>query len=1216
VNGLLEISAKEVQAMQGDGGIPFREFMKQVLQAHAFAVGIPCADVISDSENMADGGCDTEVRTSASTDKTAYAIVPSCWQFKGTEKERVTDTMMRDEVNKPYARKLIESGYGYKLAIADDFPAQEAERREKVLASEIAKINPSAPAPRVLSATMISKLAGLYPALVLARRGIKGFQTMATWHANVTKDTKIFVPNAGWSGVENVLRQHLDFSFEASEPCMRVRGDAGVGKTRCVFETVNSIEGAHQLCLYTNDETAARGLAVDLANNVETKAIIIADESLNRTRQHLDEVLGGAKDRVRVVVINNTDEPSREQGPEPIVQKLSNEMMDKILEQNFQATPAEQRRAAIDLAEGFVRIAADLCKHGVEKGMRELGTYFDLRVPDESRRRAVEAISLFERVGWKGEVGNQLEIVASLVGMTAQELREACLAAKDASPGFIVLAGRYFYVTPAAIARVCFPRAWQRWVEPDIQRFHSDLVPELAESFQLRLQKSAPPEIRDAFAKTMESAVSQFRPEDLSDKKKAEELIRLVETHPSKFLPRLRQLVESAPAELLSTGQPKAGGWGFRRKVVWTCEHLAAFPEYFYDIERILLKLAIHETEFQISNNASAIWQQLYRIHLSGTSVPFPDRVVLLRKRIGDANTIVALLAVGALESAFAGHLTRSGGPAVVAGMIPPEEWQPASQSEVADCFKTSLHLLDQALDDPREAISRRAAGLIVENIRFLLSHGSLEFVVRFTSRAEFRRDFTPKILDQIADFETFDAKGYDPNYLAQLQQWQQSLIPRNDKIGFLRSVVGRARRWSEDPSEERKLDQAISELASRLLNDHEFFDQSVEWLSSDEANYAFELGEKLGEIDSQLTLFDSIKSRAESDSASFVRGYIHGLALGGRVPESITQWLNELESSQPLILYRIASTVPREVDGLARVLRLVKNQQLPPRFLNGFQHRFRGEGISELQLGEIFDVLVACRGDTRQEALATAIDIASSQIDGNNPQPTGILFGEQVWPRLSHIIRDAMPRATMDVFHWSRVLKAALDKDPDLVTKKAVEALCEGIYVGQQANSVLSKVIEKSPQVVMDELGNALLNEKNGWRLQLYGFKSILVKLPRDVVIAWLDQHGASGARKLASNLPQPFVSESGDAVVPEITQTVLARYGSDEEVIKRFVLRSGVRSYSGDIVGRHLQEAEVASRFLNHPIEAVRRWAQSEREMALAEANRWKQQIEEERW
>ena len=235
---------------------------------------------------------------------------------------------------------------------------------------------------------------------------------------------------------------------------------------------------------------------------------------------------------------------------------------------------------------------------------------------------------------------------------------------------------------------------------------------------------------------------------------------------------------------------------------------------------------------------------------------------------------------------------------------------------------------------------------------------------------------------------------------------------------------------------------------------------------------------------------------------------------------------------------------------------------------------------------------------------------------DEVNNRQISKLFSERVWPRFRHIIRDAMPKATMDVFHWSVVLKAVLERDPKLVIKKAVEGLAEGIYVGEQATAVLSKAIDNSPELVMAELGNALLDEKNSWRLQVHGFENVLTKLPTNVVLAWLNRYGAAGARKLASKLPQPFVAQSGEAVVPDLTKDILERYGNDEETIKRFILRSGTRSYSGDIVGQHLQEAEVAARFLNHPIEAVRKWAQSERDMALAEADHWRQHIAEERW
>ena len=644
---------------------------------------------------------------------------------------------------------------------------------------------------------------------------------------------------------------------------------------------------------------------------------------------------------------------------------------------------------------------------------------------------------------------------------------------------------------------------------------------------------------------------------------------------------------------------------------------LAAFPEYFYDVERILLRLAVNEVEQDISNNASTIWQQLFRVYLSGTSVPFPDRIALLRKRVTDNDVAVAMLAVNALESTFARDLTRMGGPSVIAGRIPPPEWQPRTQPELTKCYEEAFQLLDQALDDPRGPVRERAADLIVNNIRFLLSDGRLDVAKRAIVHAGIEQKFRPKILDQIADFMSFDAKQSHPDYVAKVNEWRQSLIPREDRFELLQSIVGRARRWTEDPLEEQQLNATFNDLASQLFSDRRFFERSVEWLSSEEANYAFEIGEKLGRRDSEYALFETIKTRADNDSASLVRGYIYGFALAqGHLPDFITKWLDELDLTNPLLLYRIASSIPQQVDGLTRLVRLVKKRQIPPRFLNGVQYRFGGEGLSESQISEIFDVLLAYQGEARQESLAIAIDIASSQIHRKNPQQISRLFSERVWPRLQHIIRDAMPKATMDVFHWSVVLKTVLERDPKLVIKKAVEGLAEGIYVGQQASAVLLKAIGNSPERVMDELGNALLDEKNGWRLQIHGFENVLIKLPTNVVLAWLNRYGATGARKLASNLPQPFVAESGEAIVPELTQNVLERYGTDEEVIKRFILRGRTRSYSGDIVGQHLHEAEVAARFLNHPIEAVRKWAQSERDMALAEADHWRQHIAEERW
>jgi hypothetical protein len=143
-----------------------------------------------------------------------------------------------------------------------------------------------------------------------------------------------------------------------------------------------------------------------------------------------------------------------------------------------------------------------------------------------------------------------------------------------------------------------------------------------------------------------------------------------------------------------------------------------------------------------------------------------------------------------------------------------------------------------------------------------------------------------------------------------------------------------------------------------------------------------------------------------------------------------------------------------------------------------------------------------------------------------------------------------------------------------------------------------------------MHEVGWRLLDEKEGWRFQIRGCRSLILSVPPQAVTAWLDQTQVEGARKIASSLPRPFLDESGNPVVPQLTEVVLGRFGSDEKVVRGFICGSGIRSYSGDIAGQRLKEAEVAARFLEHPIAAIREWARVEKLSSEHEAARWRQE------
>src|SRR5262249_50545059 len=151
---------------------------------------------------------------------------------------------------------------------------------------------------------------------------------------------------------------------------------------------------------------------------------------------------------------------------------------------------------------------------------------------------------------------------------------------------------------------------------------------------------------------------------DLADEATVKRLARLVEIEPQTLLPQLRRLIESistADLRLLharSEGadfdpvrlQRSASGEAARRELVWLAEKFTRFPEHFADAERILLRLALAETEIY-ANNASGIWKIIFRPLLSGTSLPFAERIRLLEQRFQTEEGAQLTLCLGALEN-------------------------------------------------------------------------------------------------------------------------------------------------------------------------------------------------------------------------------------------------------------------------------------------------------------------------------------------------------------------------------------------------------------------------------------------------------------------------------------------------------------------------------------------------------------------------------------
>ncbi len=207
-------------------------------------------------------------------------------------------------------------------------------------------------------------------------------------------------------------------------------------------------------------------------------------------------------------------------------------------------------------------------------------------------------------------------------------------------------------------------------------------------------------EVRALVAGTFRRWSTGLVPASLADPETVDQLVILIDTDPSIYLPILRRLVEHAPEDqvLAITDDVFMGRIGARRNLVWLADRLAAFPEYFDDAEVILRRLALAETEPNIGNNATAIWQRLYHIVLSGTAVGFAERLERLLLFLHSDREPVVDLAIATVAGILDSHSMRIIGPAVVAGRIPPEEWRPRTNVEFHQCYASVLSVLSSQL--------------------------------------------------------------------------------------------------------------------------------------------------------------------------------------------------------------------------------------------------------------------------------------------------------------------------------------------------------------------------------------------------------------------------------------------------------------------------------------------------------------------------------------
>ena len=1209
-------------------GTPFTGFMDALLRATAAKIGISPADVHTNLRtNLPDGGIDTQIDNGSGRDDSEYLAGPSLWQFKARRFADITPGSIREDIqgeSKQPARDLIIKGYAYRLCICEDGAPPDKKALQEKLNEYVREVNASAPPALILIPTDLAGWANRYPSIVARylRLPVEKFRWHETWRPSAIGETPNFVPTEHYPEWAARVVSHLDWSQTPSDVALTLYGNAGVGKTRAIFEILDREPNQRELVLYTSDEQAAIEIATALTNDGMQTAILVADECLSRARFQLSGILRGNERRVRLITIDNALERTRTLEPELHVRKATQQETLKVLDANFESVSPDRRIRYTQIADGSLRFAIYMCRHDSEiqatgnlsSALRDAHSYYESRFSgsfgfDSKDREALEIVALVERVGYREDRGGELNALCSLVRKDPQETRERIERIRERMD-FVASAGRFYYVTPAPVAMVAFESAWNRWIAPDPGRFLNGLPEDLVQPFQDRVA-SASPEVGAEVGRFFREWTIKHGARILESEADTRHLVALVVADPMSQVPLLRALVESASVEQLRSGEKTfLGSSRPRRLLVSLSEELAQFKEYFFDVEPILFRLALEEVEPSIGNNATNTWKGLFRILSSGTEVSFSQRFEILKRRGKGENATARRLVVSAAASAVDRQPIRLVGSPLFGSRLPPQDWRPQTFGEYYDDIEHCVRLLLSFTGDGDKHVAEDARTALFDAASHLLWAGYVEPVRKALARdvpEELRPRIRALVQESYSRLSWQERKSQRQDEDQNQNQNQEIKLALKDWLKDLESgtlhdllVENVATEPWRHHFDEEEWKKRVEELAKDLYNDAAKFTTELRWLNSDQAKAAAEVGHFFGRLDGQGQRFlkEVIDAAVHQEADAFARGYVYGVTEQSPTDLSVlNRELDRVAGTNPKLAFYIMLPAGDAVHSFERALAMVGSREIGARLLSSLQMWVGNRKTTPVEAGQAVRLLLPIAESEDPSVVDTALDFVAYQInrvhDDEKIKILNEIFGSDL-SDLWRLLELFVENPGHEEFWFARVLRTTVDLDPergcDIASRMVVG---KSFPMKDEGEKLLEELALVHPNEVMEAVGRRMTDETTKGEFFVRKF-SFVSSLPLKVVTDWLQRTGVNGARSIARHLRPPYVDSNDQPVVPELTEFILTHFEDDDATFREFAI--GVHSlqgYRGSYAAARTAEGLVARRFVTHPSRRVREWA-----------------------
>lgn len=1179
----------------------FADVMNQLLRAEAAKCRLP-ERCIQTSLNIKanDVGVDCRVVAPGIQGSQYCPDGPGVWQYKA---EDATPKKLEKEVRKGGVVAELQQGGYYRAAIARAYSDSSRRSRDNTLRDAAKKVanNLRDDATGILTAADIAAWASQYAAVVQLpyfSHPVGNLLTFTDWARSPRHRRSYIALDAATRRIDEI-RAGLGDAQNGGH--VAVVGRAGTGKTRLALEALKGTGWEH-LCLYApSPDAIPNGFFNWVQTHPNDYVVLVVDQCTPQEIETLHEYAAPSSERVRIITIG-ADRAFAAITHASMVEApaITEEDMRRYVEQIAPSLPISHRRFVAEISGGYIELAGDLCDVGAANpsvisnlsslhGNERIKVLVNALLPNDSRRRAMGILALLKRVGLWDEVEDQGQALAAFSGATIGDLRAA--AREMEYLGRVAIRGRYCMVTPPLLAVWL---AWEMWRDR-VADIETTLLPSLSGEGQAALferlrdlgeHPTAAQFVRDRLGALLSGACVAAVPDSPPSTTLAMAATALPPRETARNLEqRLGQLPDGA-------WQGDTIGSLSRRDLVPLLARLAWHEESFVIAARLLRRLSDHETE-PWANNATGIWEGLFRVQLGGTSVPFERRLPLLDEVVGRPTAALRRPALGALREALGIMEVRDADAEDQGGRLIAEEWHPTSREENQSARQAALARLDKLCSDDDTDLAHDAWALLLDMARSLIKLGLSDDVI-------LRLEMAPRQADE----DVYRLR----QCLQEIMAWERGRLT-DHQHGQIRALLvsltgptwfDRLRRWAgprafaeyeqdgDDVTASSPVPDATDQLVNEVIADPALLNEDVwRWLKSAAAANAWPFAERLGRNDGDgLWLSMVYNPDTLRHNAPLLAGYLYGHAAVRSV-EWYHNTLEHLSNDFPECADVMAGMTIRghaSERGARDVIELVRRGAIDKRRLSEFAW---GTWPDVLPRDTYHDLVVLASDTVSVDTIEGVLMLVANRLCKHLEDR--VLLAPVAWSLLEHV--DLIKDLAGDLFAWTTVAEMFLPDDParlaGILLGWAGWASI-AVFTSTRAASVLASATKAAPREVWVRVRPVLYPDGGvagrahyalrGWYITLFDVNDVLTAARA---------YGESGAALTAWLCPM------AGTVLPPLARALLEQLNTGDQRVGAMLQSAFLTDEEPYNMGWYESKLSIVEQWINDVSLSVSEWA-----------------------